>query len=447
MPAPPRGLTSPRAQAVIVALAAAALAIGGFQTGRYTIDAAAVANNTGAVPRQPLSEIVSRKDALVERQQDRIIIRDIATVPFSELYDVLKSAPREQLLAWARDLERMPRGPHQRAAVSAYYKSLIQVNPRAAIDAVFRAQNLNMRDLALDALTKATPESIWGDLAEMMLQLPYPKHARVAEDLIENWSRVDPVATSQFITAHPEPGEDGRLLSLLYNWGEIDPPAARDWVEADPSRQTKDAFRALVNGWDDTDRPAAIEYVLANASRPNFQDAINELAYDFVRKAKDQATSLILLLPPEQAKATVQHIAHRTNSVILGLPADYQRPPDEVARWMITLPPELWSDAMGSVAGVWLRNDAAGATTWLNQLQPNLRDATIVSFCRTANAELAQQVLTLGQSITDRNLRDNTLGQFARTLRDTREESIEAVHDLPLSDKQKAYLLHVMPKN
>ena len=102
---------------------------------------------------------------------------------------------------------------------------------------------------------------------------------------------------------------------------------------------------------------------------------------------------------------------------------------------------------MGSVAGVWLRNDAAGATTWLNQLQPNLRDATIVSFCRTANAELAQQVLTLGQSITDHKLRDSALGQFARNLRDTREESIEAVNDLPISDKQKAYLLQVMPED
>src|SRR5947207_15915742 len=136
MPAPPRGLTSPRTQAVIAGLVAVALATGGFQTGRYTVDAAAVANKTAAVPSQPPSEVVSRKDALAERQQDRIRVREIATVPFSELYDVLRSASRAQLLAWARDLERMPRGPRQRAAVTAYFKSLVQVDPRATIEAV-----------------------------------------------------------------------------------------------------------------------------------------------------------------------------------------------------------------------------------------------------------------------------------------------------------------------
>jgi hypothetical protein len=431
----------------MIGLAAVALTVGGFQAGRYTIDAAALANGTASFPSPSASDPTSHREKLVERVQDKITLRDIATVPFSELYDVLKSASREELLAWATDLERMPRGPRQRAAVTAYYKSLIQVNPRAAIEAVFRAQNLNMREVALDALTKAAPESIWGDLAEMMLHLPYPKHTNVGEDIIWNWSRVDPVAASQFITTHPRPGEDGRLYSLLYNWGAIDPLAARDWVEADLSRQTKDAIRSLVSGWDDTDRAAAVQYVLANASRPNFQDAINDLAYDFVRRAKDQATSLILLLPPEEAKIALQHIADQTTHVILGVSEDYQRPPAEVARWMITLPPELSNDAIGDVAGEWFRRDAAGATSWLDQLQPSLRDATIASFCRTRNVDLAQEVITLGQSITDHKLRDSALGQFARSLRDTREESVEAVNELPISDEEKAYLLQVMPED
>jgi hypothetical protein len=385
--------------------------------------------------------------SLPPQERDHIIIRDIATVPFSELYDVLKSASREELLAWAADLERMPRGPRQWAAVTAYYKGLVQVNPHEAIEAVLRARNLSAREVALFALTRAAPESAWGDLEEMMLRLPFPKHTNVGEDIIWNWSRVDPVAASQFITAHPRPGEDGRLYSLLSNWGAIDPLAARDWVEADPSRQTNDAFRALVSGWDDTDRPAAIQYVLANASRPEFQDAINDLAYDLVRRAKDQATSLVLLLPPEQAKAALQYAADQTTHVILGASEDYQRPPDEVARWMITLPPELWIDAIGSVAGDWFRRDPGGATSWLDQLQPRWRDATIASFCRTGNTDSAEQVITLGQLITDHKLRDSTLGHFVRHLRDTREESIKAVNDLPISDEQKAYLLEVMPEN
>lgn len=431
----------------MIGVAAAALAFGGYETGRRSVDAAAIERTIASQSTQRSStNSPVHYEPLATPERDHIIIRDIATVPFSELYDVLKSASHEELLAWAADLERMPRGPRQRAAVAAYYKSLIQVNSRAAIEALFRAQNLNLREIALNAISKATPESLWGYLAEMLPTLPYPKHANVDEDIIWNWSRVDPVAASQFITTHPRPGDDVRLYSLLYNWGAIDPLAARDWVEADPSRQTKEAFQALVSGWDDTDRPAALQYLLANASRPDFQDAIDVLAYYFVRNAKDQATNLILLLPPDQAKAALQHVSHTTTAVILGVSEGYQRPPDEVARWMITLPPELWRDAMGAVAAEWFRRDAAGATSWLNQLQPSLRDATIASFCCTTELESAQQVLTLAQSITDRNLRDNTMARFARGLGDTREQSIEAVNKLPISEGQKAYLLHLMPE-
>jgi hypothetical protein len=221
MPALPRGLTSPRAQAVMIGLAAAALAIGGFQTGRYTVDAAAVANNAGRALGQPPTEVASRKDDLLERQQDRITIRDIATVPFSELYDVLKSASREQLLAWAQDLEEMSRGPRQKAAVAAYYKSLIQVDHRAAIEALLRAQNLEMRDVAISAVMGATPESLWGELNDMLDKLPHPRRGFFPQDIIWNWSRVDPVAVGKYIDKYPPTGdEDDRLYALNVQLGQ-----------------------------------------------------------------------------------------------------------------------------------------------------------------------------------------------------------------------------------
>jgi hypothetical protein len=448
MPALPRGLTSPRAQAVLIGLAAAALAIGGFQTGRYTVDAAAVANKTAAIPHQPPSEVVLRKDALVERQQDQITIRDIATVPFSELYDVLKSAPREQLLAWAHDLERIPRGPRQRAAITAYYKSLIQVDHHAAIEAVLHAKNLDMRDLAIDVMLKAAPESIWGELAEMMVQLPYQgRSGAFREDVISNWSRVDPAEVSKFVETHPVTnGKDARLFSLMCYWPEIDPVAARDWLEADPSRQNEDVFRAFLSSWAVVDRAAALNYAVANALRPNFQEAIDDLAYYFVRTSPDDATRLMLLLPTEQAKSAIKNVAHMTASVILGLPRDYQRPPDEVARWMLGLPVEFWSDDIGDIAQSWLSRDAAAATAWLNGLRPDWRDAAIASFCRAAETDSAAQVVTLGATISDRSLREKALGAFVVKLGTTGVERISAINDLPITEEQKAYLEKILPE-
>lgn len=438
----PAVLKTKRAQVVLIGVVAVVLAIGGFEAGRKTVNAAAIAESR-AKQTQPTADSVSQKETLPEHDHSRINVREIATVPFSQLYDVLRSASREQLLAWARDLERMPRGPRQRAAVNAYYKSLVQVDHRAAVDAVMRAENLNMREIALEALTKAAPESIWADLAEMTTVLPYPRRTHTREDIIWNWSAVDPVAAAQFIADHPAQGEDGRLFSLMCNWGEINPEQARDWLDADPARQTADSFRALVSGWADKDRAAAIQYVLANALRPEFSKAIDELGYNFFRKTKDEASRLMLLLPPEQAKGALNHIAYMSTAVILGLPEDYQRPPEEVAPWMITLPSGLWNDAIGNVMEGWLDRDASSATNWLNQLQPDERDAAIASLCRTAESESAK-VLTLGETINDRKLRDQALGQFARNLRETREQSMQAVDELPISEEQKAYLRGVM---
>jgi hypothetical protein len=440
-------LRSPPWQIVFLAVAGIGATAGGFEAGRKTVAAAIIAKSDVTINAPPPADLISQRKTLLERDHSQITVREIATVPFSELYDVLKSAPREQLLAWAADLERMPHGPRQRAAVTAYYKSLVQVNHRIALEAVLQAQNLLMRDLAISALTQAAPESTWGEIAETMTRLPYPRRGTGYEDIIWNWSAVDPVAAAEFITTHPVADEDRRLASLFSNWGEIDPLQARGWLEAHPSYQTKDAFSALVGAWVDMDRPAAIHYVLANASRPEFGDAIDGLGFTFFLKEKDQATGLMLLLPPEQAKGALQHIAHMTTALILGLPDDYRRPPEEAARWMTTLPVDLWKDAIGELALGWVKKDAGGATRWFDQLQPDLRNVAIASFCRMANSDAAEDALTLGQTITDRKLRDSALGQFARNLRDRRQEAIEAVNELPISEERKAYLLRVMPEN
>jgi hypothetical protein len=441
-------LTGPRIQVAILGLLAAGFAVGGFQAGRHSVNAAALSKQTGETLVDS-ANLSRRYRVLAENPLGQGSVREIATVPFSELYDVLRSASREQLLAWARDLERMPRGPRQRAAVTAYYKSLIQVDHRAAIEALFRAENLNMRDLAIDALLKAAPESIWGDLAEMMVRLPYQGRGAYREDVIWNWSRVDPEAVSKFIESHPvNQEEDRRLFSLLCNWPNIDPAAAREWLEADPARQTKDTFRAFVTSWAEVDPAAAINYAVANATRPNFQEAINDLVYQFMRLSKDDATKLMLVLPAEQAKAAMGNVAHLTGAVLVGgVPEGYQRPFDEVARWMVSLPVEFWSESIGDLGQEWLKRDATAATGWFNQLSPERRDVAIVSFCRVAESESVEQVMTLGSTIKDRSLRNKVLGEFGRRLRTERNEAMKAISDLPISEDQKAYLRTVMPED
>jgi hypothetical protein len=445
MPGPPTPLISKPVQIGIISLVAAGLAIGGFEAGRETVDAAAGARSEATVIAQPSADPISQKTTLLERDHSQITIRDIATVPFSELYDVLKSASREQLLAWARDLERMPRGPRQRAAVAAYYKSLVQVDHHAALEAVLHAKNLDMRDVALEAMSRAAPESIWGDLAEMLELLPHQRRRGFREDVIWNWSRVDPAATSRFIEKHPVAGEDERLFSLLCNWTEIDPTSARDWLEESASRQTKDAFRAFLTTWAGADRPAAINYAVANATRANFAEALNDLAYYFVRQFRDDATTLLLLLPREQAREAMKAISHNTTAIFIHAPEDYQKPPDVIAPWMVRQALDLWDDSIGNVVNSWLIQEAGAATAWLNQLPTERRDAVIADLCQTPS-DFKERVFTLGLTIHDRKVRDVALGNFARGLGQTQEEAIEAISQLEIPEEQKSYLRRIMPE-
>jgi hypothetical protein len=458
MPRPPTLLISNRVQIGIVGLVAAVLAIGGFEAGRKTVDAAAVANREGKAKATAPVDPVSQKKMLLERDPSRISVRDIATVPFSELYDVLKSASREQLLAWAADLEQMPRGPRQRAAVGAYFKSLVQVDHHAAIQAVLQAKNLLARDAAIDGMMKAAPESIWAELAEMTAQLPYPGRLFGGEDVIDNWSRVDPITVSRFLESHsfkadqrsPD-GEDARITSLLNNWGEIDPIEAKKWLEADASRQTSEALRAFVASWGRVDGAAAIEYAVANAGNPKFEAATNELAYGFVRTSKENATKLLLLLPLEKAKAALTNVVNITAPDVSNSnsdrPPDYQRPSDEIARWIGELPMELWPEGFGKLAVKWLDENAPPAIAWVDQLPAEKREQAIIAVCHAAAASTAEYVLALSSRLGDQRLRDGVVRGYARRLGTEWQSADEAISAMDISEADKAYLRELREQN
>ena len=116
-------------------------------------------------------------------------MRNIGTVPFTELYDILRVATPEQLSGWAKELEEMPEGPRRTAAVTGFYKSLIQVNPAAALEALERIRNKSLQENAAIAVLETAPESIWGEIAETFERIPFPYYSW--ESPIENWSRVD----------------------------------------------------------------------------------------------------------------------------------------------------------------------------------------------------------------------------------------------------------------
>src|SRR5204862_5942525 len=132
VPVSPKGLIWLRALGTIGF--SAGLAVGGFQLGRQSVSAVTVNHRAAKTLPDVLNPSRHREVQIKDHQAESI--REVAAMPFSEIYDVLRSATRTQKIAWAAELERMPRGPRQNAAIAAYFKSLVQVDSKAAIQAV-----------------------------------------------------------------------------------------------------------------------------------------------------------------------------------------------------------------------------------------------------------------------------------------------------------------------
>jgi hypothetical protein len=454
MPDPPRVLTGARTHAVIIGAAAIVLAIGGFEAGRKTVDAAAVAKSMATKPAQPPADLVSPNATLLERDHSRITVRDIATVPFSELYDVLKSAPREKLLAWARDLEQMPEGPRRTAAIRTFYKSLVQIDPAIALAAVAQIKEKWIQQQAAAALLTTAPESSWGDLAEFFETIPFPRDSW--ENPIRNWSRVDPLAVSHFIENHPkklakDETDDDRVITLLGEWAEIDPTAAKEWMDADPVRQTEEARTTWVMGFAEHDRAAAARFLIAHATDENFAEALRRFTYGVFLDARNEMQSFIFQLPPEQARMAVGNVAEKTAGFYLHAPEGYQRPPAEVANWLVTLPTDLWAGVIGKVIGTWLLFDAPPAIRWVEQMAPRERDIALADLCRAPEEhqfgghpeEVVAKIVQLGLKISDPKVRDESLATALRHLAYTDNDRQAAIEALPVTKEVKEYLRHL----
>lgn len=381
---------------------------------------------------------------------DRILIRNIASVPFVELFGLIRAAPPKTRAGWIRQLNEMPDGPQKNAALSSFFKTFVQIDPHAAAESVAGLNGTYGKSLAVDAIVGAAPLSAIGEMARMLIKLPSETFRNSRGDLwgdvIYDWSAVDPVAAAQFLEEHPDLSTD-RSKTLLSNWAEVDPDAARAWLERQPaSVQTEDAIVGLVGGWFEHNEANASAFVVAHARDEKFKRVIGNLADSLFHRSPDEARAFLYLLPNEARGAAVDEIVSMTTGVVLGLPEDWQRPPEEVARWLLTLPKELWSETMGHVLENWDRRDAAAVASWINQLPVETRDQVAASYCSASDLRHWEQAIAIGMTIRDATLRAQSLRKaMSNWLPESREEALVLLKEAALTDAQKEYLATLLP--
>jgi hypothetical protein len=198
-----------------------------------------------------------------------------------------------------------------------------------------------------------------------------------------------------------------------------------------------------------------VEFLIAHAEQQNYAEAIRRFTYGLFLDSRNEVMAFVSRLQQEQARMAVRNVADFTAALIVGSGADLQRPPAEVANWLVTLPTGLWPGAIGKVVGKWLmREDSSAAAGWLQQLPVRERDIALGDLCHVSDRDLGgrttetvSHIILLGLTISDPRLRDESLSFAVGRLADDEDARQAAIEGLPVSRIEKEYLRRVRPSD
>ncbi len=383
---------------------------------------------------------------------NRVMIRNIGMVPFVEMFDLLRAATPEKRAQWIRQLDEMPNGPQRKAALFSFYKTFVQIDPKAAAASIDSLRDTQTKAYAVESMTAAAPMSAMGEMASLLTRMPedlFSSVRNVIGSVIYDWSTVNPPEVAKFFDAHPDLSARYNF-ALLTNWAQLDPDAAKAWFDRLPeSAQTARAVSGLMDGWFKSDEGNALAFMVAHGSDERFKEVISYVSAELFLRSPDEARSFLLQLPSGAATGdAMSHIAKTTSASTGTDSRAVARAPEEVARWMLTLPKETWSGAMVTVLQSWERQDETGLTQWLNQLPPGTHDDVVAGYCLSPEMEPSQRALALGLTISDATRRDETLrAVFSRWSSDSPEEAVQQLQAMALSQAQKEYLATLLPRD
>jgi hypothetical protein len=365
----------------------------------------------------------------------KVTIENIGEVEFDQVYELLRSAPNEALLSWIRRLEELPVTPRKTAAIKAFFKTLAQIDAKAAVDLALGMERAESRWTAIGAVGVATPAGDLEEVARMYMTINETRIAIVG-DLVGTWSATDPEATARFLGKYPGKVENDELTPFLANWAALDPTAAREWLaEAEPARRDPGAYASLYSGWVLHDRAAALSDLATHAADKTFAKAIERVTENLFTDSAEAARAFILNLPDAAAQeAAVSKVTGHITNVYLGGGDPLKLKADEVAKWLFTLPENLWQKDIGSVIDEWAREDQPALEAWFTQMTPQMRDRLLAEQCGALNSNIPGTGLRAGLRISDPALRQDT---FRRVFQDWAEKVKEELFQrAELSDEE-----------
>src|SRR5437868_8483478 len=236
-----------------------------------------------------------------ETEHPNILLGDIVTVPFQELYGVLSTLSPQQLHDLAAQLKSLPAGKDTNAKVTAFFKAWAHLDPIAALHAAAEFKVSEAKTTAVQSIIISADATQAKALAKELQEWPADAIKREQRNgflnsLLMKWSDLDPIGAAKFFaTMQVDTMRFYPVAAMIaQNWAAIDPAAALEWARAHSDVQgLQGAINGAINGWWSKDHAAAEQYVTAHANDSSGRQMATTL------------TSYIFSKDPERAKEWV----------------------------------------------------------------------------------------------------------------------------------------------
>jgi hypothetical protein len=416
----------------------------------------------------PITEKSLPDDGAIEAKAQISVpahLPDVVAMPFPETYAVLKSASIEQLRAYFNELEQKQPKPTRHAALVAFFKTLIHVNPALTRELIVGLKK-DDRWPAMFAIRDAAPPSGMQAVAEVLLSFNRMEISSCSWDMLrenlDEWGKNDPLALKQFLESHRDQNVERCFDKLVRNWAAYDPEAAQRWMTEEVQRhppppegdenwgdgwtaEMSEMAVAWVEGFLENDPDAAVKYVLEHATEPSVSDAINPFAGDLFIMSPDRARDFVKSLPEKQRSESLAGIASKADRFVESEAGDGTTSPRFVAEWMQRSFPDSWEEHIEYVLREWKYGNAQELLAWMAALPAGARGAVVRRFPTYVSDEKPNEDFDLIMQIHDTVVRDALLESLAREATSNGKALLGVLDKSDLPASQKVHLVSLVP--
>lgn len=408
--------------------------------GRSETKPGATSAQTSAVAADQETKRTELSPEKLRAETDRIVLGDISTVPFQELYAVLSARSAKDLAELAAQLNDLPPGRETKAKINAFFTAWAHLDANAALAAAAALKNADARSQGIGAVIRGADPAAAKSLAAALTKLPAdalpaPQKARALSGAVTKWSEVDPVAAAKFLDESNARDREFYMarMSIAKNWAAADPAAALAWAQAqkDPQDQ-RIAMSGVIGGWWENDPRAAEDYVAAHLETlgPGSVMRLTTLLYEQdPQRAREWASRLST---PEARRSADSYIAMQMA----------ESDPKAATEWAATLPEDVRSRTLGSAMTRWARSDPQKAAEWINTLNGTVRDEAVTIFSSTIARDDPAAALTWAVSVSDQKSRNETVTRIVGSwLRRNPADAKTWIQNSTLPEQEKTRLL------